>query len=473
MDEEPLDPRLPKYLSCMQCGSCASSCPAVYAYHQGLLGEEFNPMKLVGLMRLHSSPDGFPVDKCFHCYTCKWTCRAGNSVSDLVKVLRERKRGVCQGSLYRSLYEKGLCLTPESFRSGGWEDWRGFDRVLEEMPRVRRELGLEGLYRKIPEEALQQVQRLLEVSPSLKLNGKRYEGECKRPNPPGGIYLFKSCVMDSHYPGVTLSLKYLLERLNVSYLDDERQSSCGGFGYYADEVSFPALLVLNARNFALAEEGGFGKVATVCVTSYGILTECWELLGGKLGGEVNELLKGMGMRYRGKVGVYHLSEILHAFRGKLRSLVSHGLSGLRVAVHHGCHYTKMFREYATPNLLEELVAVTGAEVVDYEEKNLCCGMGFRHTLENRELVRSVALRKLRALKNSGARIVVHACPGCQMTLDRNQKYLEERTGEDFGMVHMNYGQLLALSLGADPWRVVGIQTHSVSPQPLLEELRLA
>ncbi|MEM0358596.1 MAG: heterodisulfide reductase-related iron-sulfur binding cluster [Candidatus Hadarchaeales archaeon] len=470
MDGE--DPRLPNYLSCMQCGSCVSSCPATYAYHQGFLAEEFNPMKLVGLMRLHSSLGDFPLDKCFHCYTCKWACRVGNSVSDLIKVLRERKNGVYQGPLYRSLYEKGLCLTPESFRSGTWEDWKGFDRILKEMPNVRRELGLEDLYRKIPEEALQQIQRLLEMSSSLKLIGGGHGEGCKRPNPLGGIYLFKSCVMDTHYPGVTLSLKYLLEKLDLKYLDDERQSSCGGFGYYADEVSLPALLALNARNFALAEEGGFETVATVCVTSYGILTECWKLLGGKLGEEVNGLLKGIGMRYRGRVGVYHLSEILYAFRGKLRSLVSHDLSGLRVAVHQGCHYTKMFREYATPNLLEELVAVTGARVVDYEEKNLCCGMGFRHTLDNRELVRSVALRKLRALKSSRARIVVHACPGCQVTLDRNQKYLEEKTGEKFGMVHMNYGQLLALSLGADPWRVVGIQTHSISPQPLLEELSL-
>lgn len=473
MGEEFQDPRLPNFFSCMQCGSCVSSCPAAYAYHQGFLASEFNPMKLVGLMRLRSSPGDFPLDKCFHCYSCKWTCRVGNSVSDLIKVLREKKKGLRRGPLYRSLYEKGLCLTPESFRSGGWEDWKGFDKVLEEMPRIRRELGLAGLYREIPEEDLQQIQRLLEMSSSLELTGKECEEGCRRPNPPGGIYLFKSCVMDSHYPGVTLSLKYLLEKLNLVYLDDERQSSCGGFGYYADELSLPALLALNARNFSLAEERNFGKVATVCVTSYGILTECWRLLNGKLGEKVNGLLREVGMRYRGRVGIYHLSEILHAFRRELRSLVSHDLSGLRVAVHQGCHYTKMFREYATPNLLEELVAVTGAEVIDYEEKNLCCGMGFRHTLENRELVRAVALRKLRSLKNSGVRVVVHACPGCQVTLDRNQRYLEERTGEEFGMVHMNYGQLLALSLGADPWKVVGIQTHSVSPQPLLEELHLA
>lgn len=427
-------------------------------------------MKLVGLLRFRSSIGDFPLEKCLHCYTCKWTCRVGNSVSDLIKVLRERKSGMRQGPLYRSLYEKGLCLTPESFR--GWGDWRGFDTLLAEMPRVRRELGLEGLYRRIPEDALQQVQRLLELSPSLELAGRGGEGG-GRPNPSGGIYLFKSCVMDAHYPGVTLSLKYLLEKLNLKYLDDERQSSCGGFGYYADEVPFPSLLALNARNFALAEEGGFRKIAAVCVTSYGILTECWEFLKGKVGEEVNDLLQRVGLKYRGGVGVYHLSEVLHSFRGELRRQVSHDLSGLRVAVHQGCHYTKMFREYATPDLLEELVAVTGAEVMNYEEKNLCCGMGFRHTLENRELVRAVALRKLRALKASGVRVVVHACPGCQMTLDRNQRCLEERTGEEFGMVHMNYGQLLALSLGADPWKVVGIQTHSVSPRPLLEELDLA
>lgn len=466
------DPRITSYFSCQQCGSCTSSCPSTYAFfHDRAFQREYNPMRLVGLLRLRGTlPEDEPLDKCFHCYSCKSVCRTGNSVSDLVKVLRER-RGAREGPLRRSLYEKGLCITPELFSSLGMEDWRGFRRILGEMPRIRREMGLPGLHRQLPEEGLQQVRRIVEESSRRTLSAGVDRPRLKKnPFPRGGIYLFKSCAMDTHYPGATLSMKYVLEEMGLKYLDDEAQSSCGGFGYYADEVPLSTVLALNARNFALAEASGFPNVAAVCVTSYGILTECLELLEGGLGEEVNGVLREVGLRYRGGVRVYHLSEILHAFRGEMRSKVRFDLSGLRVATHMGCHYTKMFPEYAFPNLLDDLVRVVGAEPVDYAEKSLCCGMGFRLTLENRELVRRVALRKLRSARDAGARAVIYACPGCQMTLDRNQRKLEEETGEEFGLVHLNYAQLLALAMGADPYRVVGIQTHSCSPLPLLEEL---
>jgi len=468
------DPRVTNYFSCQQCGSCTSSCPSTYTFfHDRSFEREFNPMRLVGLLRLRGVlPEGEPLDRCFHCYSCKSVCRTGNSVSDLVKVLRER-RGPRAGPLYRSLYEKGLCLTPELFSSLEMEDWEDFRSILREMPKIRRELGLPGLHRQMPEESLQQIRRIMEESSRRTLSARIDRPRLKRnPFPRGGIYLFKSCAMDTHYPGATLSMKYVLEKMGLKYLDDEAQSSCGGFGYYADEVPFPTLLALNARNFALAEASGFPQVAAACVTSYGILTECLELLEGGLGEEVNGVLREVGLRYRGGVRVYHLSEIFHAFREKMGSEVRFSFSGLKVATHMGCHYTKMFPEYAIQNLLDDLVKVVGAEPVEYTEKNLCCGMGFRLTLENRELVRKVALRKLRSIRDAGARVVVHACPGCQITLDRNQRRLEEETGEEFGLVHLNYAQLLALAMGADPYRVVGIQTHSCSPQPLLEELGL-
>jgi hypothetical protein len=38
----------------------------------------------------------------------------------------------------------------------------------------------------------------------------------KNPFPRGGIYLFKSCAMDTHYPGATLSMKYVLEELGIT-----------------------------------------------------------------------------------------------------------------------------------------------------------------------------------------------------------------------------------------------------------------
>jgi heterodisulfide reductase subunit B len=129
----------------------------------------------------------------------------------------------------------------------------------------------------------------------------------------------------------------------------------------------------------------------------------------------------------------------------------------------------MFRELTIPNSLEDLVSVTGAVPVDYGEKDLCCGMGFSDTLNNRDHSRRIAERKLRSIKEAGAKVVISACPGCQITFDRNQEYIEKKIGEKFGLVHLNYSQLIALAMGADPNEVVGIQTHSNPIEPVLEE----
>ncbi len=116
------------------------------------------------------------------------------------------------------------------------------------------------------------------------------------------------------------------------------------------------------------------------------------------------------------------------------------------------------------------VLVTGAEPLDYAEKCLCCGMGFGHTIEQgrRALSREIARRKLISVKEAGADLLLVACPGCQITLDRNQELIEKESGEEIELPIINYAQLIALALGADPYRVVGIQTHSKPLELILE-----
>jgi heterodisulfide reductase subunit B len=177
-------------------------------------------------------------------------------------------------------------------------------------------------------------------------------------------------------------------------------------------------------------------------------------------------------KYKGEVNIAHVSEILWAQRGRIKEKIKHSLAGLRVATHNGCHYTRIFRKLAIPNLLDELVSVTGAEPVEYAEKSLCCGMGFGHTIEQerRYLTREITQRKLLSAKEAGADVVLVACPGCQMTLDRNQELIEKESGVEVGLPIVNYAQLIALAMGVDAYDVAGIQTHSVPLDALLERV---
>jgi heterodisulfide reductase subunit B len=369
---------------------------------------------------------------------------------------------------YNSFYEKGLSVTPETLHPDMFEDWGlPWRNIWNDMEKIREELGLEGTYRRMPQDSIAEIRKIADITKDKRFKKSNSERIGKKEIPKDKFYLFKSCIMDSHYPGATQSIRYVFDKIGIDYLDDDRQSCCTGFAYYADMMPFTTTVTINARNFALAEEAGYPNIAPVCVTSYGVLMEAKEMLNS-LRNEANEVLKEVNRKFSGDIDVYHVSEIFYTLRDEIKKEIKFSFDGLMVATHQGCHYMKMWREYAIPNLLDELIRITGAQPVQYEEKSLCCGMGFRHTLERRDLTRKIAKRKLRSISDVGAELVVSACPGCQVTFDRNQPYIEEEDGKKLDLVHMNYAQFIALAMGADPYKIVGIRTHTAKLEPLLE-----
>ena len=76
------------------------------------------------------------------------------------------------------------------------------------------------------------------------------------------------------------------------------------------------------------------------------------------------------------------------------------------------------------------------------------------------------------MKENEVEILLHMCPNCQMQFDRYQPYIENKLETEFNIFHLNISQFIALALGADPYKVLGIQTHTVPIEPLLKRLKL-
>ncbi|RZN37261.1 MAG: hypothetical protein EFT35_06590 [Methanophagales archaeon ANME-1-THS] len=469
------DPRAPDLYSCIQCGACTGICPAAS------VDKRYNPRRLVECLISGWDIEDYPLEKCFSCYTCKYACREGNCVADIIKILKENEwkglnvnRERCREELYcKSLYERGLCVTFDALSPDKIPEWgSSWKRIYSNMQKFRLELGLEVHCRKIPQQSLDEIREIVDRTANTKFRKEGMVEEVTKRIPDNKIYLFHSCFADAHYPGITESIKYLFDRLGIDYLDDPRHSSCTGFGYYVNEIPLSTTLAINARNFALAEETGYLNIAPICQTSYGVLTESARILRSGIRRRINEeVLSKVNRRYEGEVNIAHISEVLWAHRERIKEKVKHSFNGLRVATHNGCHYAKMFRKSAMLNLLDELVSVTGAEPLDYVELCNRLRMGFDHTVEpeRRYLTRIIARRKLLSAKEAGADLVLVACPGCQITLDRNQERIEKESDVELGLPIINHAQFIALALGADPYKVVGIQTHSNSLERILEE----
>jgi len=173
-----------------------------------------------------------------------------------------------------------------------------------------------------------------------------------------------------------------------------------------------------------------------------------------------------------------VAEIFFNKRDKISSLVKVDLSGFRVATHHACHYCKVhyndtIEGVRDPNLIDSLAAAVGVETIGwYDHKRVTCGAGFRQRFTNKEVSLAVTAEKLHVLKENEVEILLHMCPNCQMQFDRYQPYIENKLETEFNIFHLNISQFIALALGADPYKVLGIQTHTVPIEPLLKRLKL-
>ncbi|HUX99487.1 MAG TPA: CoB--CoM heterodisulfide reductase iron-sulfur subunit B family protein [Candidatus Deferrimicrobium sp.] len=302
--------------------------------------------------------------------------------------------------------------------------------------------------------------------------------------PSAGFYLFKSCFIGLEYPGAESSTRFVFDKLGIDYYDDPRQSCCTGMGMNVDAIPPLPTAALAARNFTLANQVNHPYFATICSTCYGVNKEAceWMTHTPQLYTEVKNILAKVGLEvkkeYLKPENVYHACEVLYEWRNKITDHVVVDFKDVRIATHHGCHFYKLFPEAVVGDpesiqVLDELVKVIGADSISwYAEKNYCCGSGFRHRWLSPELARAAAYDKLVSVKQVGAEILVNMCPMCAFQFDRSDALLEKYMGAKLGIIHLNIAQLIALSMGADPYKVVGVQTHSVKVEPILKKLKI-
>ncbi|NVM53197.1 MAG: CoB--CoM heterodisulfide reductase iron-sulfur subunit B family protein [Candidatus Helarchaeota archaeon] len=302
--------------------------------------------------------------------------------------------------------------------------------------------------------------------------------------PKNGFYLFKSCFIGLEYPGAESSTRFVFDKLGIDYYDDPRQSCCTGMGVNVDVVSPLVTVLLAARNFTLAHQSGHPYFATLCSTCYGTNKEAceWMKENPKLFKQVKDILSQVGLElkkdYLNPNNIFHACEVFYRWKDEIKDQVVVDFKDICIATHHGCHFYKMFPDAVVGDpeyvqVLDELMKIIGAESVSwYPEKNLCCGSGFRHRFLSPEISRAAALDKLISIKNVGVEILINMCPMCAFQFDRSDALIEKFMAKKIGIVHLNIAQLLALSMGADPYAVVGVQTHSVKVEPILKKLKI-
>jgi heterodisulfide reductase subunit B2 len=248
-------------------------------------------------------------------------------------------------------------------------------------------------------------------------------------------------------------------------------------GYPVHHLNFEAFVLSAARNLALAEKHGL-NILTPCKCCYGSLKHADHWLRERkwLRREINRELEREGLCWKGDTEIRHLLTVLAEDVGfqALGEKIKKPFSGLRVAASYGCHALRpgnivRFDNPLAPTIFEKLVAVTGAECVEWARRLECCG----HPLweKNNELSLKLLEVKLSDARQSGADLICTACTYCQMQFDTVQAGRPE-AGTGGGLPAILYPQLLGWSMGL-PERVLGLNKNRLPVQGIRRFLREA
>jgi len=259
---------------------------------------------------------------------------------------------------------------------------------------------------------------------------------------------FVGCTVLSRLPGYEKSARKLAEKLGVELVDMPGSGCCGTT--YLETLDHKTALAMAARNIAIAEEMGL-DIVTVCNGCTEVLTKANKELKESPGlmVEVNKILAEAGKEFKGTVEVKHYVRMLKEDVGMdaIKEKVENGFTGFKVASHYGCHMLKpaevlMGDDPENPTVMDELVAATGAEPVEYPSKLECCAgpvMGVREAV-----TWSVGMDKVKEVKEYGDALVT-ACPFCYLTFERCQ--LMQENNPNLPVMHIP--QLLGLAMGID------------------------
>jgi heterodisulfide reductase subunit B len=287
--------------------------------------------------------------------------------------------------------------------------------------------------------------------------------------------LFLGCTVPTRGVNYDVATRSVSKKLGVTFWDSNDFVCCGYPVHSADHETF---LSLGARNICVAEEEGLDLV-TVCNACTASLTKVNKTLkeNDKERENINKILASAGREFKGTVNVKHFSRMLYEDVGidKIKEQITRPLGKLKIAPHYGCHYLKPSEIYARfdnpirPITLDKLIAVTGAQSVNYENKKQCCGGGILAVEEATSM--KMAADKLEHIRKAGADAMVLQCPFCSIMYDEYQPTILEMNGNDEETPKipvLYYPQLLGLAMGLDPKKELGLRKNTVKAKKLIQ-----
>ena len=381
---------------CNKCGLCIPACPV----YQEVLTEGASPRGRVQLVK-NFLEGNISLSKrakeiiltCLLCETCVVNCPSGirhdylfvDVRAELVKQygLNWKKR-----LIYTLLTNERLLRSSTIFARLG-RNW-----LLETFAKGMR-IG------NIP------VGKLPRVNP--KPFRDQFDGVI-RPDgePKGRVFYFTGCFTNYFSENVGRAIVNVLKKLRLEIEIPSGQDCCGIAVILSGEENLALKNV--EKNISLLTRAEVDAVLVDCATC-----------GSAFKKEYIGLLKRKGMDTAGaevlKKRTFDVMEYVAARIHELPLRKNGPGEKIRVTYHDPCHLARAQGVSDAPRKI--LQSLPQVEYVEMEDAAACCGGGGSFQFDFPEVSKGITEKKIKHIRETGARVVVTGCPGCRVTIGGN------------------------------------------------------
>lgn len=433
---------------CYQCIKCTSGCPVAEFF-------DWQPNQIMRAIQLGQEDIALEAQTpwlCACCQTCTTRCPQGLDITGIMDFLSHEAKG-------RGIQPPVPIV--DIFTEAFMREVRLWGRAYE--------LGM------LAEIKLRNMDLTSDLDLAAKMLKKNKFAFLPSPTRPPRKVKPVSGASESvaYYPGCSLhstaaefdaSTRAVSEALDLNLVEPKGWVCCGSSA--AHRAAPEEALRLPMENLSLIERGGFDEVTMPCAACFNRhKTAQYEIRQhpehrAKVGEKI-------GYEYRGGVQVSTLSETIlkHVGIDEVAKRVKKPLTNLRLVCYYGCLLTRPpqvteAEHPENPTDMDELMAALGAEVLDWSYKTSCCGAA--HSLTRTDIVHKLSGNLIQHAQESGADVMVVACPLCHTNLDARQfqMALEEPLPVLF------FTQLMAVALDL-PRKASALHKNLVDPRPLL------
>lgn len=290
------------------------------------------------------------------------------------------------------------------------------------------------------------------------------------------VAFFPGCVSKGACPELYVSTKAIAEPLGLE-LHELESAPCCGAGVLSEQ-NHDLADALNGLMLAMAEAEG-ADLMTICSTCQGVLADTnYQLKNDPARLEkANATIADQGFRYSGSTTVKHLLWMLFEDIGieRVERAIKRKLTGLKIAPFYCCYILRpsealgLRERPERKTYLDRLIALLGAEPVEYRGATKCCG--FPMVSFNRDKALAMGGNHIIEAKEKGADLLVTPCPLCHLNLDGQQPDAARVLKKEIDVPIFHLPQLLGIAFGFEPQQL-RLNHHVVSTKGALEKVEL-